>query len=70
MADIKTSKLVEPADMNGSGKPVGEIEPLTSVINFALKKEQNPLFFINMYLPYHKYHLYLLLKNKNQTLFA
>ena len=28
IADIKTSKLVEPADINGSGKPVGGIEPL------------------------------------------
>jgi len=28
IADIKTSKLVLPALMNGSGKPVGGIDPL------------------------------------------
>ena len=28
MADIKTSKLVLPADINGSGSPVGGIEPV------------------------------------------
>ena len=28
IADIKTTKLVEPAEMNGSGRPVGGIEPL------------------------------------------
>jgi len=28
MADINTSKLVEPAEMKGNGSPVGGIEPL------------------------------------------
>ena len=32
MADIKTSKLVEPAEINGSGKPVGGIEPVTTAM--------------------------------------
>ena len=32
IADIKTNKLVEPAEMNGSGKPVGGIEPVTTAI--------------------------------------
>lgn len=40
---MKTSKLVEPAEMNGSGKPVGGIEPVSTsywIINSATKKEQ------------------------------
>lgn len=28
--DIKTSKLVEPAEMNGNGSPVGGIEPVNT----------------------------------------
>ena len=27
---MKTSKLVEPAEINGNGKPVGGIEPVTT----------------------------------------
>ena len=37
MADIKTNSEVEPAEMNGSGKPVGGIEPVNTsycTINF------------------------------------
>ena len=43
IADIKTSKLVEPALMNGSGSPVGGIEPLNiscCIIKFTLKKSK------------------------------
>ena len=32
IADIKTSKLVEPAEINGNGKPVGGIEPVTTAM--------------------------------------
>ena len=32
MADIKTTSEVEPALMNGSGKPVGGMEPVTTAI--------------------------------------
>ena len=41
MADIKTSKLVEPAEINGSGKPVGGISPVNisyCIIKFEAKK--------------------------------
>lgn len=30
MADIKTKRDVEPAEMNGNGKPVGGIEPVNT----------------------------------------
>ena len=46
---MKTSKLVEPAEMNGSGKPVGGIEPVNtsySTINLNTKKSILMLFFI------------------------
>ena len=32
MADIKTKRDVEPAEMNGNGKPVGGIEPDTTAM--------------------------------------
>ena len=41
IADIKTSKLVEPAEINGSGNPVGGIEPVNisyCIIKFNTKK--------------------------------
>ena len=41
IADIKNSKEVEPAEMNGKGKPVGGIEPLNisyCIINSQEKK--------------------------------
>ena len=40
---LKTNSEVEPAEMNGSGKPVGGIEPVNTsyyIINFDKKKEQ------------------------------
>jgi len=37
---MKTSKLVEPALMNGSGKPVGGIEAVNTSY-CIIKKEQN-----------------------------
>jgi hypothetical protein len=40
---MKTRSEVEPAEMNGSGKPVGGIEPLNTsycIINLSTKKEQ------------------------------
>ena len=42
IADIKTSKLVEPAEINGSGKPVSGMEPVNTsycTISFCIKKE-------------------------------
>ena len=35
IADIKTNSEVEPADINGSGSPVGGIEPVTTAIFIA-----------------------------------
>ena len=32
IADMKTSKLVEPAEMKGSGSPVGGIDPVTTAM--------------------------------------
>ena len=41
IADINTSKLVEPAEMNGSGRPVGGIEPVnTSCCTMNLSKKR------------------------------
>ena len=42
MADIKTSKLVDPAEINGSGNPVGGMLPVNisyCIINLIIKKE-------------------------------
>ena len=39
IADINTNKEVEPADINGSGKPVGGIEPL-NISYCIIKKAQ------------------------------
>ena len=39
---MKTSKEVEPAEINGSGSPIGGIEPLNisyCIINYYKKKE-------------------------------
>ena len=44
IANIKTSKEVEPAEINGSGSPVGGIEPLNisyCTMNFCNKKRAN-----------------------------
>ena len=43
IALIKTSKLVEPAEMNGNGNPVGGMLPVNTsyyIIKFSNKKEQ------------------------------
>lgn len=43
MALIKTTSEVEPAEINGSGKPVGGIEPVNisyCIINFDIKKSK------------------------------
>ena len=40
IALMKTNNEVEPAEMNGSGKPVGGIEPL-NISYCIIKKEQN-----------------------------
>ena len=43
IALIKTSKLVDPALMNGSGNPVGGIEPVNisyCIVIFTLKKSK------------------------------
>lgn len=53
MADIKTNKLVEPAEINGSGKPVGGIEPVTTsycTMNLCNKKEQFIALFLHLFL--------------------
>ena len=50
MADIKTSKLVDPAEINGSGKPVGGIKPLNiscCIINLYNKRAGALLFYLN-----------------------
>ena len=42
IALMKTTSEVEPAEMNGSGSPVGGIEPLNTsfcTMNFNIKKE-------------------------------
>jgi len=39
MSLIKTSKLVEPAEINGSGSPVGGIEPVN--ISYCIIKLDN-----------------------------
>lgn len=44
IALMKTSKLVEPAEINGSGIPVSGIEPVNNsycIIKFCKKKEQS-----------------------------
>lgn len=43
IANIKTSKEVEPADIKGSGSPVGGMEPVNMsycIINFDIKKSK------------------------------
>ena len=44
---MKTSKEVDPAEMNGSGKPVGGIEPTLELLhyNFLHEKRANLLLF-------------------------
>ena len=40
---MKTSKLVEPAEIDGNGSPVGGIEPVNTsycIIKLGVKKEQ------------------------------
>ena len=44
MADIKTSKLVVPAEMNGSGNPVGGIEPLN--ISYCINSQLDELLML------------------------
>ena len=41
MADIKTSKDVPPAETNGSGMPVGGIEPVTTAMLIATWKNMS-----------------------------
>ena len=41
---MKTSKLVDPADMNGSGSPAGGIEPLN--ISYCIINSRTILTFV------------------------
>ena len=51
MADIKTTSEVEPALINGSGRPVGGMEPDTT--SYCTKKEQfNCSLYIYSSLPH------------------
>ncbi len=55
MADMKTNKLVDPAEMNGSGSPVGGIEPIN--IGYCIIK----LDLLNIFI---FYHFFTIFRNK------